>query len=277
MATPFARLGRDRDVHHMPGVHVAGEDEVALTSDSSTAPSEGRTGFAGSVANIERDHGVGYDALDPLDRVEIGELEATPSWPSREPPLRVRRTHVDRLDRVHEPEGRGERRVEDGARDVARIGVGWDDASVRLENRPVPHGTVAEAQAPVGGRVLRLRRPAPGRTSPRRASITGRASSSPAASASSVDTPAPSIPSEASPRATMADSRAREASRPVPMTEASMSAGRADAWRRSASTSSNSVAGREVRSPSTSPSPTSALVATSVAVSNARMSTGDFL
>ncbi len=64
---------------------------------------------------------------------------------------------------------------------------------------------------------------------------------------------------------------------PVPMTSASMSRGRADAWRRSASTSSSSVDGRDVRSPSTSPSSTSALVATSVAVSNARMSTGDFL
>ena len=43
-------------------------------------------------------------------------------------------------------------------------------------------------------------------------------------------------------------------------------------WRSSASTSSRSVTAREVRSPSTSSSETSALVATSVAVSNARIS-----
>ncbi len=62
---------------------------------------------------------------------------------------------------------------------------------------------------------------------------------------------------------------------PIPTASASRSRGWAPAWRRSASTSSSSVCAREVRSPSTSPSDTSALVARSVAVSNARISTSE--
>ena len=59
---------------------------------------------------------------------------------------------------------------------------------------------------------------------------------------------------------------------PIPTTRASRSAVRAPAWRKSASTSCSSVTAREIRSPRTSPSSTSALVATSVAVSKARIS-----
>jgi hypothetical protein len=60
-------------------------------------------------------------------------------------------------------------------------------------------------------------------------------------------------------------------------TIASSSRGLAEACRKSASTSSRSVAATEQRSPSTSPSETSALVATSVAVSKARISTRESL
>src|SRR5439155_22163657 len=59
---------------------------------------------------------------------------------------------------------------------------------------------------------------------------------------------------------------------PMPTASASRSAGCAPPWRRRASTSSRSVTARDVRSPRTSPSATSALVAISVAVSNARIS-----
>ena len=69
-----------------------------------------------------------------------------------------------------------------------------------------------------------------------------------------------------------ADPRARKTSGPVPTTSASRSAGEASAFRSSSSTSSNKVRGTDVRSPSTRPSSTSALVATSVAVSKARRS-----
>ena len=45
---------------------------------SSTAPNESELGLASSDANIERDQGVAIrDALDALDRVEVGELEPT--------------------------------------------------------------------------------------------------------------------------------------------------------------------------------------------------------
>ena len=121
--------------------------------------------------------------------------------------------------------------------------------------------------------------PAPGtKTSPRRASITGNPPSEPSASASSVETPAPSMPS--------ASARPRAVARPilvlvklpgpVPTTSASRSRGRAEARRRSASTSSSRVFATEARSPRTSPSSRSALVATSVAVSKARTSTRRF-
>src|SRR4051794_1808938 len=104
--------------------------------------------------------------------------------------------------------------------------------------------------------------------------MTGSAPGAPAASASRVDTPATGTPS-ASARPRAVDRPIRTPVKlpgPIPTASASISRVCVPAWRSSASTSSRSVTAREVRSPSTSPSATSALVATSVAVSNARIS-----
>ena len=59
-----AVVGCDGDVHHVPGVDVARDDQVAgeLARLASNAPRQIDAGFASSPANIERDHGVGYDA-----------------------------------------------------------------------------------------------------------------------------------------------------------------------------------------------------------------------
>src|SRR5947209_7810326 len=105
--------------------------------------------------------------------------------------------------------------------------------------------------------------------------MTGTAPGAPAASASSVDTPATRRSSaSASPRAVASPMRTPvKLPGPTPTASASTSLVRFPAWRNSASTSSSRVTARDVRSPSTSPSSTSALVATSVAVSNARIST----
>src|SRR3954467_49810 len=104
--------------------------------------------------------------------------------------------------------------------------------------------------------------------------MTGSAPGAPSASALSVETPATGTPSaSARPRAVDRPMRTPvKLPGPIPTASASMSRVCVPAWRRSASTSSSSVTAREVRSPSTSPSATSALVATSVAVSNARIS-----
>src|SRR4051794_24404783 len=104
--------------------------------------------------------------------------------------------------------------------------------------------------------------------------MTGSAPGAPAASAASVETPATGTPSpSARPRAVDRPMRTPvKLPGPIPTASASSSRVWAPAWRSSASTSSSSVTARDVRSPSTSPSATSALVATSVAVSNARIS-----
>ena len=105
--------------------------------------------------------------------------------------------------------------------------------------------------------------------------MTGSAPGAPAARASSVETPAAGRPS--------ASANARPAARPmripvklpgpVPRTSASIRDRRRPPRRSSASTSSSSVSGRDEASARTSPSQTSALVATSVAVSHASRST----
>src|SRR2546422_11141827 len=112
------------------------------------------------------------------------------------------------------------------------------------------------------------------KTSPRLASTTGTAPGAPAARASSVETPATGTPrASASPRAVASPMRT-PVKLPGPTPTASPSSSRvcAPAWRSKASTSSSTVTARDVRSPSTSPSGTRASVATSVAVSKARIS-----
>src|SRR5439155_6718899 len=95
----------------------------------------------------------------------------------------------------------------------------------------------------------------------------------PAASASGVETPAAGMPSaSASPRAVERPMRTPvKLPGPTPTASASTSRVCIPACRSSASMSSSRVTARDVRSPSTSPSSTSALVATLVAVSNARI------
>src|SRR5438874_1547493 len=111
-------------------------------------------------------------------------------------------------------------------------------------------------------------------TSRRPASTTGRAPGEPAASASSVETPAS--------RSSSANASARAAARPirtpvklpgpVPTTRRLSSLGSAPASSRSSSASASTRTAREARSASTSPSRTSALVAALVAVSKASVS-----
>src|SRR4051812_34527239 len=104
--------------------------------------------------------------------------------------------------------------------------------------------------------------------------MTGRAPGAPASSAASVVTPAAGMPSaSAMPRAVARPIRTPvKLPGPMPTARASTALVCVPDWRSRASTSSSSVTARDRRSPSTSPSETSALVATSVAVSNARIS-----
>src|SRR5215218_3268083 len=107
--------------------------------------------------------------------------------------------------------------------------------------------------------------------------MTGSAPGAPAARAASVDTPATGTSS--------ASASTRVAARPirtpvklpgpVPTASASTWVSRIPPWRSSASRSARTVVAREERSPSTSPSQTSALAATSVAVSSASISTAE--
>src|SRR6266540_2157226 len=109
----------------------------------------------------------------------------------------------------------------------------------------------------------------------RRASMTGRAPGAPAASASRVETPA-TCTSSASPNARAAARPIRSPVKlpgPVPATMPFSSVGPASACSRSSFTSSSRRPGSPTRSPSVSPSSTRALVATLVAVSNARINT----
>jgi hypothetical protein len=168
--------------------------------------------------------------------------------------------------------------VEYRTRHVPGIVIGRDARTAVLQHLPVADGAVADAQRSRRLDVLRRDGAATGHEhlSPARVDD-GTAPSAPAASASSVETPAPSIPSaRASPRATARPIRVPvKLPGPVPTTSASRSDVRADPCRRSASTSSSRVLAIDERSPSTSPSSRSALVATSVAVSKARISTRD--
>ena len=115
-------------------------------------------------------------------------------------------------------------------------------------------------------------------TSPRRASITGIALLRAGREGVECRHARPFDP-EREPESTgdgEADVGAREAAGPGADHER-VEPGRAhDAWRISASTSSSSVRATDDRAPRTSPSSTSALVATSVAVSKARISTRNF-
>src|SRR5919206_1256685 len=114
--------------------------------------------------------------------------------------------------------------------------------------------------------------------SPRsRASITGTAPGAPAASASRVETPATGIPSEsASPRTVASPIRMPvKLPGPVPTTRASRSPGSAPAAARSSCASARTLTARDRRSPSSSPSRTRAVEATSVAVSKARINTAE--
>ena len=251
---------------------------------SSTAPSDRRA----RLRELAREHRarpgrrVGR-LLDALDLVEVTELEPSQRdahGPSRLPRLRVRLAHVDGLDRRDRAVGVGEGGVERRPRQMARVVVGWDHRAACLEHLAIPDRATADAERPRASTASGRRAFGPGtKTSPRRASITGSAPSAPAASASRVETPAPSTPSaSARPRGTESPTRVPvKLPGPVPTTSASSSRGLADACRNSASTSSRSVAASDERSPSTSPSETSALVATSVAVSKARISTGESL
>ena len=82
---PAAPLGRDRDVHHVPGVDVPREDEVAhqlvMLVDR---PERERA----RLRELGREHRprprrrVGH-ALDPLDRVEVAELETAQTYVHR--------------------------------------------------------------------------------------------------------------------------------------------------------------------------------------------------
>ena len=55
--------GATGDVHHVPGVDVARDEGVAdELAGVEYAPNASALGFRSSAANIERDHGVGYDA-----------------------------------------------------------------------------------------------------------------------------------------------------------------------------------------------------------------------
>src|SRR2546429_2917637 len=107
--------------------------------------------------------------------------------------------------------------------------------------------------------------------------MTGTAPGAPAASASSVETPATGSASEsARPRAVASPIRIPvKLPGPVPTTSASRLPGSAPAAARSSCASASTLTARERRSPRSSPSRTSAVEATSVAVSNARSNTAE--
>ena len=108
----------------------------------------------------------------------------------------------------------------------------------------------------------------------RRASTTGTALGAPAASASSVETPATGTPSEmASVRAVTSPMRKPVAPRAGADGNPADVAGLEPGLRQQLLDVLQHAHGPRARSPSTSPSRTSATVATSVAVSNARIST----
>ena len=162
-------------------------------------------------------------------------------------------------------------------RQVALVVVGRHLGARRLEELAVADRAVADADvspASISSSAGAIARRPATKTSRRFASITAVAPGAPAASAARVETPAAGTSSaSASPRAAASPILIPvKLPGPIPTDEAVESRGCAPAWRTSASTSASSVEARETRSPSSSPSPTSALVARSVAVSKARIS-----
>ena len=114
----------------------------------STAPRQIEDGFASSPANIDRDHGVGYErALDLLDRAQVAQLELSVLDRHRPLPVRVGNPDVDRLDELGRPEVGGEPRVDARARDVQLAVVGRNLGAGRLEHLAVPNRPVADARS----------------------------------------------------------------------------------------------------------------------------------
>src|SRR5438128_4903025 len=286
LAPPVFR--RDRDVHHVPRVDVPGDDQVPEQNACPRVESAERERrrlrqLAGEHRARPRRR-VGR-ALDRFDRVEIAQLEP--------PELEAVVAHFDTV--VSASGSRRYRGSTASAGPKSRASCAWNRARGRW--RSSPSGGIS---APAASRMARYRTapfpthtvPAPRRrsagastrgspsrtkTSRRRASITGVAPGAPAASAARVDTPATgSSSASASPRAVASPTRTPvKLPGPIPTASASRSPWCAPPWRSRASTSSSSVTARDTRSPRTSPSATSALVATSVAVSNARISIRD--
>src|SRR5581483_8986618 len=147
----------------------------------------------------------------------------------------------------------------------------------RKRTAPSPTQTVPGSSSSSSGRTAAGRPPRRTNTCRRWASITGNAPGSPAARASSVETPATgSSHASASPRAAASPIRKPvKLPGPVPTASASRSAGPSPCPRRIRSAAARTSTARHVASPSGSPSRTSAVVATEVAVSSARISTED--
>ena len=113
---------------------------------ASNAPRQIEDGFASSPANIERDHGVGYERCSILSiafkslvsrrRSSILVISLIGS------PIHVRNTKVHRLHRLRRAVPGRECRVEAGARQVALVPVGRDLR--RGEDVAVADGSVAD-------------------------------------------------------------------------------------------------------------------------------------
>ena len=274
-------LGIDGDVHHVPGVDVAGQHEVA---DESLVGVDGRDRERALLGQLAGEHRARprrrvRGPLDLLDRVEVGELEP----PQREAHAGPTASHRARGRRPARRRRPGRRSVASEACSDARgtwssESSGGTSAPRAVEKLAVAAGAVADAErSRREDDVLGRTASGPGtNTSPRRASMTGKAPL--VGSGERVerrDAGHREIEREReAARDGEADPRAGEAAGPGSDDDRGEIGGRRRrAASRSASTSARSACGRVVRSPRVSPSATSALVARSVAVSNARIST----
>ena len=188
----------DGDVHHVPGVDVARDDEIADQLLVGLYGRDRERALLGELAaNIERDHGVGYERARSSRSRRGRRARAAAARAARDPPLRRpgARTY-DRLDLVHRAERARERGVERGVAARGAGVVGRDLGTARRRAFRGSGGRRHRCRCAPGGTTSSSGRTArgPGRTPRRRrASITGKAPSHAAARASSVETPATGI------------------------------------------------------------------------------------
>ena len=267
----------DSDVHDVPGVDVSRENEVAHQGAALVeGPQRERAGLGDlGCEHRARPGSRVRNRLDRLDVAEIARARAREATRSRGRP-RIRKPHVDRRDRI----GTVRKPVASRA---------WCTARGRCL------GSVTEAPPPRHARGAHdtARAPSPTHTVPgSRASSSGgtrrtrdehlaapRVDHRKRAFAARLERLQGRYPGGAHlerhpqpPRDREADARGGEASGPRSDHEPVEIARRVARLPEELSRSSSSVRGTDWRSPSTSPSRTRALVATVVAVSNARIS-----